>query len=120
MRKFIDLSGQRFGKYKVIEICKIKESKIHDSLFHCLCDCGKADIVTSSGLRKRSIASCKECKFKYSKYNIKNKKFGHYLVLEEDEIKTKKYGNKYWWCKCEFCGKIKSVSGSALTKKNVK
>jgi hypothetical protein len=54
MGKFIDVTGQRFGRLVVTSIyCKGKTSK-----WVCQCDCGKTTIVSSQNLRNGHTKSC--------------------------------------------------------------
>lgn len=49
MSKFIDLTGQRFGRLTVIEKCGVATSG--HALWKCKCDCGNHHITTSNQLR---------------------------------------------------------------------
>lgn len=53
--KFIDLSGQRFGKLTVIGRAPNKNSK---TMWYCLCDCGDSTTVSSTHLRSGHTISC--------------------------------------------------------------
>ena len=55
MGKFIDLTGQRFGRLTVIEWVGSCGGK---SLFRCRCDCGSDCIVASTHLRSGHTQSC--------------------------------------------------------------
>lgn len=56
MPKFIDLTGQRFGRLLVLEEApRIKGTPIS---WVCQCDCGKKKIVQSGNLRNGSSTSC--------------------------------------------------------------
>lgn len=64
MSKLIDLTGQRFGRWLVLEragtyispgdICGSAKA----SLWRCRCDCGNQGIVFSRNLRSGSSQSC--------------------------------------------------------------
>jgi hypothetical protein len=56
--KFIDLTGQRFGKLIAIEKSNNKGKKI---VWKCLCDCGEFHYVTTSNLRSGHIKHCSNC-----------------------------------------------------------
>ena len=47
--RFIDLTGQRFHKLVV----QREHSRGHNTLWECLCDCGKTALVSTGNLRKR-------------------------------------------------------------------
>ena len=55
MGKFIDLTGQKFGKLKVIQHCYTKK---RGAMFDCMCDCGKLIMVWSYNLRNGHTTSC--------------------------------------------------------------
>ncbi len=56
MGKFIDLTGQRFGRLKVIrENGRAKNGKV---LWLCQCDCGKQHTVSGDILRRGEARSC--------------------------------------------------------------
>lgn len=54
--KFIDLSGQRFGRLTVI--CRAGRDKNHLLLWKCRCDCGNTIITRGQDLRRRKSQSC--------------------------------------------------------------
>ena len=55
MGKFIDLTGQRFGRLVVV---KRVENKGKSVAWECICDCGNKKIVTSIGLTRGHTKSC--------------------------------------------------------------
>lgn len=55
MRK-IELTGQKFGRLKVLHECG-KDNR-GERLWYCKCDCGKEIIVLSSNLRSNHTTSC--------------------------------------------------------------
>ncbi len=55
MGKFIDLTGQRFGRLTVIKRIGTKNSS---PLWECVCDCGRTTQVTTSRLRSENTRSC--------------------------------------------------------------
>lgn len=54
--KFIDLTGQRFGKLTVIETAGKKNNG--GFIWKCKCDCGREVIVQSANLRNKHTKSC--------------------------------------------------------------
>lgn len=57
MQKFIDLTGQRFGRLLVVKLIdERKKPRILQWL--CKCDCGNETIVVSQNLRKGHTKSC--------------------------------------------------------------
>jgi hypothetical protein len=53
MSKFIDLTGQRFGRLIVKEFAGM-DKRGHCSCWICVCDCGNIKSVSSSNLKNRS------------------------------------------------------------------
>lgn len=56
MRRFIDLTGQKFGRLVVIK--QVGKSKTGGPLWLCQCICGKEIIVRSSSLKNGHTKSC--------------------------------------------------------------
>ncbi len=56
MGKFIDLTGQRFGRLVVVE--RSDNDKRGRSTWKCQCDCGKYSIQSSTNLREGHVVSC--------------------------------------------------------------
>lgn len=73
MGKFKDITGQRFGKLKVIE--KVDKDKYGHTRWLCECDCGNKKIISGKSLRNGHTQSC-GCyhKKQISKLNLKHGK----------------------------------------------
>lgn len=56
-RRLEDLAGQRFGRLVVVSLHPIR-SKSGETLWECLCDCGKETIVFAGNLKKGDTRSC--------------------------------------------------------------
>lgn len=56
VHNFIDLTGERFGRLKVVE--RVANNKHGQARWKCLCDCGNENIVTTGGLRSGHSKSC--------------------------------------------------------------
>jgi len=56
MNRFIDLTGQQFGRLTPFEY--VGKNKWRDSLYKCLCDCGNSIIVISNNLKNGNTKSC--------------------------------------------------------------
>ena len=56
MEKFIDLTGQRFGRLVVIE--RAANSNAGSARWNCMCDCGGKATVVGGGLRSGHTKSC--------------------------------------------------------------
>ncbi len=111
MGKFIDLTGEVFGRLTAIEY-------MGKSRWLCVCSCGNTINVVSNSLKKGITKSCgcfqKEIAKKPRKTkDLKNKKFGRLIVL--NCIGKKGKSSQYFWkCKCS-CGKIIEVRCDNLT-----
>lgn len=121
MSKCINLIGQKFGRLTVIE--KDKNRKTNSgSYWICKCDCGKIKSIKSSSLRRGEIQSC-GCLRNERVYlanethrdHLEGQRFGKLTVLKRDENKPR--GIVYWICQCD-CGKVVSVKGSDLKRKD--
>ena len=58
MASFIDLTGQRHGKWTVLEFVGSPQSK---SLWRCRCDCGAVKVIRRSVLLKGIKRACNRC-----------------------------------------------------------
>ena len=56
MGKFIDLTGQRFGKLVVKE--RAPNNRFGGARWLCQCDCGKQSVVTAGDLKRGHAKSC--------------------------------------------------------------
>lgn len=59
MRKLIDITGERFGKWTVVAHDGVHGGKRHHWL--CVCDCGTVRPVDGSSLRRGLSTSCGKC-----------------------------------------------------------
>jgi hypothetical protein len=121
MSKYIDLTGQVFGRLTAIR--KVGRTKHKHTLWLCKCSCGNETITTTQSLRKGATKSCgclgleksKEVMQEYNsrtvkKYDLTGRTFGRLKVIKRLENINRK---RVWLCKCE-CGNDKIVSTSAL------
>lgn len=100
-----DILGQKFNMLTAIE--PVSKNKCGQTMWRCICDCGKETIVSISSLKTEHIKSC-GCLLKKSsekqRYNLTGEKFGKLTVMSyyghRKEIKSH---NNFWVCKCE-CG----------------
>jgi hypothetical protein len=56
MSHLIDLTGQRFGRYTVVE--RAPNSPRGQARWHCRCDCGRESVAVGATLRNRDSQSC--------------------------------------------------------------
>lgn len=72
MGRYIDLTGQKFGRLTVL--CLTNECSGHARKWLCECECGNKITARGSHLRNKIIQSCgclrKELKKKYNDYNL--------------------------------------------------
>lgn len=122
MGKFIDITGQRFNHWTVLERDPQKyRDEVH---WICKCDCGTIRSVGSFRLRNGTSKSCgcikQEVAAKVGASKIKNlvgQRFGKLRVLK---LAGKDSGNHYQYlCICD-CGKEKIIRASSLTSGNTK
>lgn len=103
MGKFLDLTGQKFGRLTVIEST---EQQINNSVvWKCKCDCGNIRFISSKNLRMGKTNSCgclKKESDKKPKGNVINEignKYGHLTVIARDGSDNK--GHAKWLCECD-------------------
>lgn len=122
---FIDLTGQRFGRYVVQFRDKEKESEVASRLgkcnstyWRCICDCGNVVSVCTSNLRSGKASGCVKCMKHDAPQNfidLTGKTFGRLKVISRAEIPitVKSRWGTYWNCLCE-CGNIVVVQSGKL------
>lgn len=78
----IDLTGQRFGRWTVLEFDTNKNGQTY---WKCRCDCGIEKSVNGARLKNGTSQSCgclsKEKTSERSKKDITNQKFGRLLAI---------------------------------------
>lgn len=121
MGKFIDLTGQKFGRLTVIERA---ENRGKQTYWLCKCECGNEVIVRGGSLKNGTTKSC-GClnseksaeKGKKNVIDLTGMKFGRLTVIERTEKPVHVKSNEaYWICQCE-CGNItKPIASSDLKK----
>ena len=106
MASFIDITGQKFGKWTVLK--RVENSKDNQAQWLCECECGKQKIVLGKVLRNGTSASCGCARGR--KINLLGKRFGKLVVIEEAQNRN---GRTTWLCKCD-CGNQKIVRTKEL------
>lgn len=125
MGKLKDETGNRYGKLKILK----RDPNPHTKPYWiCQCDCGSEPFaVYGTNLRNGTTTQCKQCRYKQASNtrlgdlykNLIGQSFNHLIVIEEDLSKGNKAGEaRYWKCKCD-CGKIISISTSAILHQKV-
>ena len=110
MSKLIDLTGQKFGRLKVLYRDKEKEIETNSktTLWKCKCDCGNEISLPTGSLRGSRTNSC-GCLSKDVRHNKRNdligRKFGRLTVLYEnkDDVRKENRRGIVWHCRCD-CG----------------
>ena len=112
LMKFIDITGQRFGKLTILG--RSKKYSCGTILWNALCDCGGKTLVTKSNLKSGTTKSCGCLRHEPSKnsINIAGKRFGKLVAI----LKTRPQKDRHtkWLCKCD-CGNETEVSVTKLT-----
>ena len=111
MGKFIDLTGQKFGRLTVIGRAddKLLSNGQKKVMWHCLCSCGNEIDVQAYNLTHGHTKSCgclqKAITSKRCFHDLTDKKFGRWLVLYRADSHTTQGGEMrtMWHCVCE-CG----------------
>lgn len=111
--KFIDYSGIRIEKFKVIKRIEdyISPKGHHVARWLCLCDCGNEFITNSNSINNKKVKSCgclqREVASKLGKdcaYDLIGCKYERLTVIEKvSKPEHLKHNSSYWLCKCE-CG----------------
>lgn len=111
MGKLIDLTGQKFGLWTVLEKGKVKKTSSGTVIYwKCRCDCGTEKEVRGSDLKNGKSTSC-GCLRKEGKKDLTNEKFGRLIAIEP--VGKDKYKNILWKCLCD-CGNETIVAATQL------
>lgn len=109
MGKFVDLTGQRFGKLVVLE----RAPNIgRMTAWKCRCDCGNETVKKGIYLTQGDTKSC-GCECGRQPIDEIGNRYGRLLVVGESDRNY--HGTKRWICKCD-CGEVVSVTGADLRK----
>lgn len=123
--KIKDISGERFGRFTVLERADNKYGK---TAWLCICDCGNEKVVSKTNLvtggtiscgcyaKERSKGTLKEIHARTSeRYNEIGNRYNRLLVIEE--VEPDKNGFRRFLCHCD-CGNKHVVSGAKLRNGN--
>lgn len=105
--RFIDLTGQKFGRLTVLE--RKGNTSGGNAQWLCACDCGGQTIATTSILRSRHKLSC-GCAYKF---DLTGNRFGMLKVIGEFPEEAKGRKRVHWICKCD-CGNTTRTTTAAL------
>lgn len=109
MGKFVDLTGQRFGKLVVLEKTNKRDAG-GSVMWLCRCDCGNKKAISSNSLRRGLSKSCGCEQIKLD--DLTGRRFGRLTVVSLDKYEPSSHSTR-WNCVCD-CGKKKSVLASCL------
>lgn len=119
-RKFIDITGQRFGRLVAVSVDHKDCDSLGNTSYYwlCRCDCGNEIVVQGSVLRRGDTASCgclradesaKRARDRLT--DLTGRRFGLLTVIERVELSDSGIGK--WKCRCD-CGNIKLADGYHL------
>jgi hypothetical protein len=121
MGKFVDLTGQRFGRLVVIEKAeRTKNVKNTAQYWFCRCDCGKEKIICGTNLRNESIKSCgclqeEMRRITNRSKDITNQRYGRLVAIKKAYVNNARLS--MWLCKCD-CGEEVIIDISSLRRGN--
>ncbi len=107
MGKFKDLTGQKFGRWLVLNYAGRHNER---TMFLCRCDCGVERTVGAGDLVNGSSTCCGCSLIR----DLAGHKFGRLTVIR---LFGRPNGVAWWWVKCD-CGKEKALPGGAMTTGN--
>ena len=114
-QKIKDLTGQQFGKLKVIYFIGIKN---HRAIWHCKCDCGNEKNISSTDLISGHTKSCgclhQEILGQGHPKDLTGQQFGYLIPLYITDKRTNDQ-HAIWRCKCLTCGNEKDISSHTLS-----
>lgn len=109
----VDLSGQRFGRWTVID--RAPDGKNRQTMWNCVCDCGEKKSVNAKSLKNGESLSCGCLKIERLSIerDLVGERFGRWLVVGRgpDRIGSRRF--KRWQCVCD-CGKRGEVDEQSL------
>ena len=119
MSKFIDLTGQIFGKLSVLS--RANYSKSGKIKWNCICKCGEEVIVIGNNLKNSTTKSCgclMRGELRQTKFiDLVGRRFEKLLVKNRDN--NTKSGKARWNCLCD-CGNEKIIDSYHLIHGNIK
>jgi len=105
MAKFVDLIGQRFGYWTVIERGEDSLGMRKEVRWWCRCQCGKVGLIFGNNLRNGKSKSC-GCDYMLQAISKKSTKHGHSRAPNGKHDRTLEYNS--WRAMRERCGNPKN------------
>lgn len=103
-RKFIDITGNKYGKLSVISQA---EKKSGQTRWNCICDCGNKSVAQGGALKNGSVKSC-GCT--YTIPDLVGNKYGRLTVVSRAPTENRQ---ARWNCVCD-CGNTTRARGNTL------
>lgn len=122
-RRNTDLTGQIFGRLKVIgrDNNIVKEERQHQQFFLCECSCGNI-VSVSRGSLLRGQKSCGCSRHQDAgdtqRIDMVGQHFGALTVVSLNREMSDLKGKTYFNCKCEKCGKTRAIQAYNLRSGN--
>lgn len=116
-----DLTGQQFGRLKVIKIDEEKTQQKKQSYWICECECGNIKSIFGSSLTTGRTKSCGCLQKDKVSINISGQRFGKLVALYKTTSQIEKNGTTKtrWHCRCD-CGNECDVLTESLRKGDTK
>lgn len=114
MPPFVDISGKKYGRLKVI-----KKDETRHGYWICQCDCGTIKSIRACNLKAGTTKSCGCLNQELIHQKQRNSKdiTGHYFgELEAIKYVSSDDNGTRWLCKCHNCGSFTTVTLSYLKK----
>lgn len=108
MKRSLDITGQKIGKWTVLK--REPNDRHNQKMWLCRCECGVDVVVNGNNLLRGLSKGCRTCAgsaLKYVGISV-GQKIGKWTVLEEAP-KTKNY-QQQWLCECGGSGLVLNVS----------
>ena len=118
--RFIDETGNKYGRLTVIERGKdyVSPSGSHSTTWKCQCECGNIVEVNANSLRKGLTTSCGCYRNEKVSNRVDNKYIGktfHHITILEKTNEKNSSGETLWKCKCNLCNREFLLSTGKLT-----
>lgn len=120
-KNVIDMVGQRFGSWTVIERHGLNGN--HEAVWRCRCDCGNEREFTRRALVNGKRLRCKRCRSTNddvgaiaSRTKLIGLRFGRWVVTDFGGYQTSKGRTyRFWRCVCD-CGTVRNVNEESLVR----